>query len=91
MGRCFDQSSTSDNIQDVSSIVDDEHICDQVHNKYCLKIDMKQVENKSPNERRKYQCYLHLPFENSHRHYLSSIDHIERAHSTSKISLQLST
>jgi hypothetical protein len=89
--RFFDQSSTTDNIQDVNGIVDDEHRCDQVHNKHCLKIDMKQVQNKSPRERHKYQCYLHLPFENSHRHYLSSIDHIERAHSICKISLQLST
>ncbi len=87
--RCFDQSSTPDSIQDVNGIVDDEHRCDQVQNKHCLKIDMKQVQNKSPRERHIYLCYLYLPFENTHRHYSSSIDHIERAHSIRKISPQL--
>ncbi len=87
--RCLDQSSTPDNIWDVNGIVDDERRCDQVDNKYCLKIDMKQVESKSPKERRKYQCYLHLPFENSHSYYSSSIDYIERIHRIFETSLQL--
>ncbi len=55
--RGFDQSSTPDNIQDVNGIEDDEHRYDQVQNKHCLKIDMEQVQNKSPRESHKYQCY----------------------------------
>ncbi len=55
--RIVDQSSTSDNIQDVKSIEDDEHRCDQVHNTPCLNLYMKQVQNKSPRETHKCQCY----------------------------------
>jgi len=57
MDRFFDQSSTPDNIQDVNGIGDVEHICDLVQNKHCLKIDMEQVQNKSPKESHKSQCY----------------------------------
>ncbi len=91
LDRFLDQSWTPDSIQDVNGTEDDEHRCGRVQNKHCLKIDMEQVQNKSPRESRKYHCYQHLPCENSHTHYSSSIDHIERAHNKSEISPQLLT
>src|SRR5205085_2625647 len=91
LDRCFYQSSALDNKQDVNGIEDDEHRCDQVHNKHCLKIDMKQVQNKVHKESHKFQCQEHLSYEDSHMHHSSNIDHIEELHDIFDNPLELTT
>jgi len=89
MDRLVDQSWTLDNKQDVNDIEDDEHRCDQVHNKDCLKIDMKQVQNKMYRESHKSQCQEHLSSEDSHMQDSSNIDHIEELQDIVENSLEL--
>lgn len=86
--KVVDQSSTSDSKQENCDIEDEEHIYDQVHNKYGLRFDMKLTQNKSHIEIHKHLCQWRLLYESRHTHCSLNIDHIE-VHDTFEISLEL--
>jgi hypothetical protein len=80
--RFVDQSSTMDNKRDEQNIEDDEYRYDHVDNKHCLKVHMKQVQNRLTKENHKCHYHSQLLCENNHMHYASHIDYIEARYDT---------